>query len=152
MCMCDLRVQSTRYKNLGVSLQYARTILMTKFTSRALYAIPRVRVQSEVYFGLQGVPSRIVTYRTVLTRTTQWKRAIIGTYYYLRVVICTLKVYVALPIRVKKGTKILFRWQAVVHQNVQFWPPFFCIKPIHQQQFLKPQKNLLCVWPSHKNV
>ncbi len=32
--------------------QYAHTILMMKFTSRALYVVPRVRVQSEVYFGL----------------------------------------------------------------------------------------------------
>ncbi len=32
------------YKNPGV--------LMMKFVSRALYAVPRVRVQSEVYFGL----------------------------------------------------------------------------------------------------
>ncbi len=36
----------------GEHVQYARTILMTKFASRALYAVPRVRVQSEVYFGL----------------------------------------------------------------------------------------------------
>ncbi len=58
MRMCDLDVQSTvrlqkystvlyGYKNPG-----ARTILMMKFASRALYAVPHVRVQSEVYFGL----------------------------------------------------------------------------------------------------
>ncbi len=41
MRMCDLR-----------ALGGARTILMTKFASRALYAVPHVRVQSEVYFGL----------------------------------------------------------------------------------------------------
>ncbi len=53
MRMCYLRVQSASgYKNPGVRVQYARTILMTKFASRALYAVPRVRVQSEVYFGL----------------------------------------------------------------------------------------------------
>ncbi len=53
MRMCNLRVQSTHgYKNLGVHVQYAHTILMIKFASRALYAVPRVRVQSEVYFGL----------------------------------------------------------------------------------------------------
>ncbi len=34
--------------------KYARTILMTKFASRALYAVPRVQVKSEVYFGLKG--------------------------------------------------------------------------------------------------
>ncbi len=38
------------YKNPGVRVQYTRTILMTKFASRALYAVPRVRIQSEVYF------------------------------------------------------------------------------------------------------
>ncbi len=55
MRMCDLHVQNTHgYKNLGVRVQYARTILMTKFVSRALYAIPRVCIQSEVYFGLNG--------------------------------------------------------------------------------------------------
>ncbi len=32
----------------------ARTILMTKFTSRRLYAVPRARVKSEVYFGLNN--------------------------------------------------------------------------------------------------
>ncbi len=32
----------------------AHTILMTNFTSRALYAVPRVHVQSEVYFGLNN--------------------------------------------------------------------------------------------------
>ncbi len=30
----------------------ARTILMMKFVSCALYAVPRIRVQSEVFFGL----------------------------------------------------------------------------------------------------
>ncbi len=49
--MCDLSVQSTRgYKNRVVRVQYARTVLMTQFASRALYAVPRVK--SEVYFGL----------------------------------------------------------------------------------------------------
>ncbi len=48
--MCDLRVQS----NPGVRVQYARTILMTKFASCTLYAVPRVCVQSEVYFGLKS--------------------------------------------------------------------------------------------------
>ncbi len=52
MRMCDLRIQSTRgYKNLGVCVQYACTILLTKYYS-ALYAVPRLRLQSEVYFGL----------------------------------------------------------------------------------------------------
>ncbi len=41
--MCDLRVP-------GVRVQYVGTILMSKFASRALYAVPRI--QSEVYFGL----------------------------------------------------------------------------------------------------
>jgi len=51
--MCDLRIQSTRgYKNPVVLLQYARTLLMTKFVSRTLYTDPRERVKSEVYFGL----------------------------------------------------------------------------------------------------
>ncbi len=36
----------------GVRVQYAHTILMMKFASRPLYAVPRVHVQSEVYFGL----------------------------------------------------------------------------------------------------
>ncbi len=44
MRMCDLRgLQKSRG---------ARTIPMTKFTSRALYAVPRVCLRSEVYFGL----------------------------------------------------------------------------------------------------
>ncbi len=52
--MCDLSVQSTHsYKNRVVRVQYARTVLMTQFASRALYAVPRVRVKSEVYFGLK---------------------------------------------------------------------------------------------------
>ncbi len=34
MRICDLRLQNTHgYKNLGVRVQYARTILMTKFVS-----------------------------------------------------------------------------------------------------------------------
>ncbi len=37
------------YKNPAVRVQYTRTILMMKFASRA---VPRVRVKSEVYFGL----------------------------------------------------------------------------------------------------
>ncbi len=45
MRMCD-------YKNPGMRIQYACIILMTKFASRALYAVPRVCVQSQVYFGL----------------------------------------------------------------------------------------------------
>ncbi len=45
MRMCD-------YKNPGMRIQYARIILMMKFPSRALYAVPRVCVQSQVYFGL----------------------------------------------------------------------------------------------------
>ncbi len=53
MHMCDLGVQSTRgYKNTVVCVQYTRTILMTKFASRVTYAVPRVSVQSEAYFGL----------------------------------------------------------------------------------------------------
>ncbi len=52
--MCDLSVQSTRiYKNRVVCVQYVHTVLMTQFTSRALYAVPRVRIKSEVYFGLK---------------------------------------------------------------------------------------------------
>ncbi len=51
--MCDLSVQSMHgYKNRVVHVQYARTVLMTQFVSRTLYAVPRVRVKSEVYFGL----------------------------------------------------------------------------------------------------
>ncbi len=51
--MCDLSVQSTHSsKNRVVHVQYAHTVLMTQFASRALYAVPRVRVKSEVYFGL----------------------------------------------------------------------------------------------------
>ncbi len=53
MLMCDLHVQSMcGYKNPGVRVEYVRTILMTKFTSHALYTVPRVHVQSKVYFGL----------------------------------------------------------------------------------------------------
>ncbi len=44
MSVCDLRIQ------------YARTILMTKFTPRALYAVPRERVESEVYFKYITLP------------------------------------------------------------------------------------------------
>ncbi len=59
MHMCDLCVQSTRgYKKPTVHVQYARTILMMKFASRALYAVPRVRVKSEVYFGLDSLMRR----------------------------------------------------------------------------------------------
>ncbi len=54
--MCDLSVQGTRgYKNRVVRVQYARTVLMTQFASRALYAVPHVRVKSEVYFGLKCI-------------------------------------------------------------------------------------------------
>lgn len=57
MRMCDLRVQSMHdYKNRVVCVQYVHTVLMTKFASRVLYAVPRVRLKSEVYFGLnQGL-------------------------------------------------------------------------------------------------
>ncbi len=41
-------IQRTKYAWLQKS-GGARTILMTKFVSHALYAVPRVRVQSEVY-------------------------------------------------------------------------------------------------------
>ncbi len=47
--MCDLR----GYKNLGLRVQYACTILMMKFASRALYTVPRIHIQSEVYFDLK---------------------------------------------------------------------------------------------------
>ncbi len=43
------------YKNWVVYVQYARTILMTQFASRSLYAVPRVRGKSEVYFGLKSL-------------------------------------------------------------------------------------------------
>ncbi len=57
--MCDLRVKSTLgYKNPAVHVQYARTILMMKFTSCALYAVPRLRVKSEVYFCLDSLMRR----------------------------------------------------------------------------------------------
>ncbi len=46
------RTKYCRYKHPGVRIQYARTIVITAFASHALYAVPRVRVQSEVYFGL----------------------------------------------------------------------------------------------------
>ncbi len=39
-----VRPERTKYKNLGVRVQYVHTILMTKFVSRALYAVPRVHV------------------------------------------------------------------------------------------------------------
>ncbi len=58
--MCDLSVQSTcGYKNRVVRVQYAHTTLMTQFASRTLYAVPRVRVKSEVYFGLKS--QRVIT-------------------------------------------------------------------------------------------
>ncbi len=59
--MCDLSAQSTRsYKNLVVRVQYTRTVLMTQFASCALYAVPRVRLKSEVYFGLKtGCPLKL---------------------------------------------------------------------------------------------
>ncbi len=50
-----VRPARTKYvwlQNPGVRVQYACTILMTKFASRALYTVPRVHVQSKVYFGL----------------------------------------------------------------------------------------------------
>ncbi len=57
--MCDLSVQCTRgYNNRVVWVQYARTVLIKQFASRALYAVPRVRVKSEVYFGLKGTAPR----------------------------------------------------------------------------------------------
>ncbi|ROI15502.1 Voltage-dependent calcium channel subunit alpha-2/delta-1 [Anabarilius grahami] len=40
------------YKNPVVRIQYAHTLLMTKFASLALYADPRVCVKSKLYFGL----------------------------------------------------------------------------------------------------
>ncbi len=39
-------------------IQYAQTILMMKFMSCALYAVPRVRVKSEVYFCLDSLMRR----------------------------------------------------------------------------------------------
>ncbi len=50
----NAHVQPVR-TNPGVRVQYAHTILMTKFMSRALYAVPHVCLQSEVYFGLHSV-------------------------------------------------------------------------------------------------
>ncbi len=40
-------------KNPGVRIQYVHTILVMKFVLHALYTVPHVRVQSEVFFGLQ---------------------------------------------------------------------------------------------------
>lgn len=42
----------TAYNNSAVHLQHAHTLLKTKFVSHTLYSDPRVRVKSEVYFGL----------------------------------------------------------------------------------------------------
>ncbi len=42
----NVHVRPAHTKYLGVRVQYARTLLMTKFASRALYAVPRVHVQS----------------------------------------------------------------------------------------------------------
>ncbi len=57
--LCKLCVQSTRgYKKPAVHVQYARTILMMKFASRAVYADPRVRVKREVYFGPDSLMRR----------------------------------------------------------------------------------------------
>ncbi len=44
MRMCNLCVQS--YKNPVVHVQYVRIILMRKIESRALYAVPRIRIKS----------------------------------------------------------------------------------------------------------
>ncbi len=56
-CAYATWAQSTRgYKNRVVRVQYARTVLMMQFVSHALYAVPRVRVKSEVYFGLNITP------------------------------------------------------------------------------------------------
>ncbi len=48
-----VRPERTKYARLQKS-GCARTVLMTQFASRALYAVPRVRVKSEVYFGLDS--------------------------------------------------------------------------------------------------
>ncbi len=51
----SVRPAHTKYARLQKS-GGARTVLMTKFASRALYAVPHVRVKSEIYFGLyQGL-------------------------------------------------------------------------------------------------
>ncbi len=60
------------YKNAGVRVQYVRTILMPKFASR-------VRVQSEVCFGLK-VTARYILAATVIyinNQTTKDKFKII---------------------------------------------------------------------------
>ncbi len=38
----------------NVHVRAAHTILITKFMSRALYAVPHIRVKSEVYFGINS--------------------------------------------------------------------------------------------------
>ncbi len=49
MRMCDLRIVRAVTKIRGSAYS---TILMMKFASRALYAVPRVHIQSEEYFGI----------------------------------------------------------------------------------------------------
>ncbi len=49
-----MRPEHTKYARLQKSGQYAHTVLMTQFASRTLYAVPRVHVKSEVYFGLKS--------------------------------------------------------------------------------------------------
>ncbi len=52
MRVCDLLQKSGGARTVR---DYARTFLMTKLASRALYAVPRVRVKREVYFGLKPI-------------------------------------------------------------------------------------------------
>ncbi len=40
------------YKNQMVCIQYVRTIMVTQFESCILYADPRRRIKTKVYFGL----------------------------------------------------------------------------------------------------
>ncbi len=52
-----MRPERTKYARLqisGVCVHYAHNVL-TQFASRALYAVPRLLVNSEVYFGLYSV-------------------------------------------------------------------------------------------------
>ncbi len=52
-----------------------------KFASRALYAVPRIRIQSEVYFGLKGKilgnnNNQLFSLLPLLPHSVLWKRTI----------------------------------------------------------------------------
>ncbi len=69
--MCDrpARTKFTRLKKIRRCAYSTRcTILVTKFASCALYAVPRVCVKIEVYFGLNGC------YDKVYAPTVMWSQ------------------------------------------------------------------------------